>query len=55
MMEGGDRTIFMVSHSERNLRRFCTRGLYVRHGEIVADGSIEDTLDAYNAYMDTDA
>ena len=55
MMAGGDRTIFMVSHSERNLRRFCTRGLYVRHGEIVADGSIEDTLDAYNAYMDTDA
>jgi ABC-2 type transport system ATP-binding protein len=55
MMAGGDRTIFMVSHSERNLRRFCTRGLYVRHGEIVADGSIDETLDAYNAYMDTDA
>ena len=55
MMAGGDRTIFMVSHSERNLRRFCTRGLYVRHGEIVADGNIDETLDAYNAYMDTDA
>ena len=26
------RTLFFVSHSERDLRRFCTRGLYLDKG-----------------------
>src|SRR5215218_6047882 len=26
---GGGRTLFLVSHNERDLRRFCTRGLYL--------------------------
>lgn len=51
-MLGGGRTLFMVSHSEKNLLRFCSRGLYVRKGQIVADGPIADTLKAYNDYMD---
>jgi ABC-2 type transport system ATP-binding protein len=51
-MLGGGRTLFMVSHSEKNLLQFCTRGLYVRKGQIVADGPIADTLQAYNDYMD---
>jgi ABC-2 type transport system ATP-binding protein len=45
----GSRTLFLVSHSEADLRRFCTRGLYLREGELIADGPIEDTLAAYNA------
>ena len=44
----GGRTLFLVSHSEPDLRRFCTRGLYLRQGELIKDGPIEDTLDAYN-------
>jgi ABC-2 type transport system ATP-binding protein len=43
------RTLFLVSHSEADLRRFCSRGLYLREGELIADGPIEDTLEAYNA------
>jgi ABC-type polysaccharide/polyol phosphate transport system ATPase subunit len=43
------RTLFLVSHSEADLRRFCSRGLYLREGELIADGPIESTLEAYNA------
>jgi ABC-type polysaccharide/polyol phosphate transport system ATPase subunit len=43
------RTLFLVSHSEADLRRFCSRGLYLREGELIADGPIEETLEAYNS------
>ncbi|MEJ1087409.1 ABC transporter ATP-binding protein [Microbacterium sp. Mu-80] len=43
------RTLFFVSHSERDLRRFCKRGLYLNKGELVLDGPIGDVLDRYNA------
>jgi ABC-2 type transport system ATP-binding protein len=44
----GHRTLFMVSHSEQHLTRFCKRGLYLRRGELVLDAGIEETLQAYN-------
>jgi ABC-2 type transport system ATP-binding protein len=43
------RTLFFVSHSERDLRRFCTRGLYLDKGRLQLDGSIGEVLDRYNA------
>lgn len=43
------RTLFFVSHSERDLRRFCTRGLYLDKGRLQLDGQIGEVLDAYNA------
>ena len=42
------KTLFLVSHSEADLRRFCSRGLYMRQGELITDGPIEETLEAYN-------
>lgn len=48
MLEGG-RTLFFVSHNEKDLRRFCTRGLYLDKGALVLDASIGDVLDRYNA------
>lgn len=47
MLSGG-RTLFLVSHSEADLLRFCTRGLYLHEGALVTDGSIGDAIDAYN-------
>jgi ABC-2 type transport system ATP-binding protein len=41
------RTLFLVSHSDRDLRRFCTRGLYLRKGKLVHDGPMADVLAAY--------
>ncbi|MFC4140305.1 MULTISPECIES: ABC transporter ATP-binding protein [unclassified Microbacterium] len=43
------RTLFFVSHNERDLRRFCRRGLYLNKGVLVLDGPIGDVLDRYNA------
>lgn len=43
------RTLFLVSHSEPDLMRFCTRGLYLREGRMVHDGPLEEVLERYNA------
>jgi ABC-2 type transport system ATP-binding protein len=42
------KTLFLVSHSEADLRRFCSRGLYLREGALITDGPIEDALEHYN-------
>lgn len=43
------RTLFFVSHNERDLRRFCTRGLYFDKGALAMDAPIAEVLDRYNA------
>lgn len=43
------RTLFFVSHSEKDLLRFCSRGLYLDKGALVLDGPIQDVVDRYNA------
>ncbi|WP_261166053.1 ABC transporter ATP-binding protein [Microbacterium sp. Marseille-Q6965] len=43
------RTLFFVSHNERDLQRFCTRGLYIREHRLVMDGPIDDVIAQYNA------
>lgn len=45
----GGRTLFFVSHNERDLRRFCLRGLYLDKGALVLDASINEVLTRYNA------
>ena len=49
------RTLFLVSHSERDLKRFGTRGLYLRAGELVMDGPMDDVLSRYNEDQGTAA
>lgn len=44
----GGRTLFFVSHNERDLTRFCTRGLYLDRGSLVLDASIGEVLQRYN-------
>jgi ABC-2 type transport system ATP-binding protein len=46
---GEGRTLFFVSHNERDLRRFCTRGLYLDKGRLTMDAAIDQVLDRYNA------
>ncbi|HEX7835740.1 MAG TPA: ABC transporter ATP-binding protein, partial [Pseudolysinimonas sp.] len=45
----GGRTLFFVSHNERDLLRFCKRGLYLDKGELVLDAPIREVVDRYNA------
>jgi ABC-2 type transport system ATP-binding protein len=44
----GGRTLFFVSHNEKDLRRFCTRGLYLDKGKLVLDDDISSVLSRYN-------
>jgi len=48
-MLAAGRTLFFVSHNEKDLLRFCTRGLYLEKGALVFDGPIDEALDRYNA------
>ena len=41
------RTMLLVSHNENDLRRLCTRGIYIREHGIAVDGPIEDVLEVY--------
>ncbi|GAA3689616.1 ABC transporter ATP-binding protein [Yimella sp. RIT 621] len=41
------RTLFLVSHSEGDLLRFCTRGLYLKDGGLEMDGPMEDVVEKY--------
>lgn len=41
------RTLFLVSHSETDLRRFCTRGIYLQAGRLVGDGEMLEILERY--------
>jgi ABC-2 type transport system ATP-binding protein len=45
----GGRTLFFVSHNEKDLRRFCTRGLYLNNGSLVLDAPIDEVLERYNS------
>lgn len=49
------RTLFLVSHSESDLKRFSTRGLYLKRGELRMDGPITDVLERYNSDLDAGA
>ncbi|MFI5456608.1 MAG: ABC transporter ATP-binding protein [Isosphaerales bacterium] len=44
-----DRTqvVVLVSHELATLRQLCTRGLWIQHGRLVADGPIDQVVDAY--------
>jgi ABC-2 type transport system ATP-binding protein len=45
----GGRTLFFVSHNERDLLRFCDRGLYLDKGALVLDAPIKDVVKRYNS------
>jgi ABC-2 type transport system ATP-binding protein len=47
MLSGG-RTLFLVSHSEGDLKRFSQRGLYLRQGQLVGDGPVREVIEQYN-------
>ncbi|HEY1485751.1 MAG TPA: ABC transporter ATP-binding protein [Micromonosporaceae bacterium] len=41
------RTLVFVSHAEKDLVRFCERGLFLDAGHLVIDGPLEEALVAY--------
>ena len=45
-------SLFLASHSEELLMKFCTRGLVFNHGQVVYDGKLEDALNYYGEDFD---
>ncbi|GAA4957216.1 hypothetical protein GCM10023224_48860 [Streptomonospora halophila] len=43
------RTMVLVSHNEADLRRFCSRGFYLKDGALALDDGIDAVLGAYQA------
>ena len=41
------KAVVLVSHDLESLREFCTRGLWIQHGRLVADGPIDEVIDRY--------
>jgi len=41
------KTLFLVSHKERDLKEFCTRGLYLKNGSLEVNGTLTEALNAY--------
>jgi ABC-2 type transport system ATP-binding protein len=52
LLEAGT-TLFLVSHAEGHLRRYCRRGLYLADGELRADGPIQQVLEQYERDQET--
>jgi ABC-2 type transport system ATP-binding protein len=46
------RTMLLVSHNERDLLRWCERGIYLRREQPPIEGPIQEIMDLYNADED---
>ena len=44
-------TVFLVSHSNSNIRQICDRVLWMDHGRLLMDGPTEEVLPAYEATL----
>lgn len=53
-MRAEGRTMVLVSHEEEDLLRFCAQGLYLRDGELCADGPMAAVLARYREDQDRD-
>ncbi|WP_165221428.1 ABC transporter ATP-binding protein [Aquisphaera insulae] len=47
---GRSHAVILVSHDMATLRELCTRGVWLRQGQIVADGPIDPIIDDYLAW-----
>jgi ABC-2 type transport system ATP-binding protein len=52
-MLGEGRTMLLVSHNENDLRRWCSRGIYLRRDQPLVTGPIDDILEMYLDEDDT--
>jgi teichoic acid transport system ATP-binding protein len=44
-------TVFLVSHNAQTVASFCDRAIWLEHGNVVADGPVDDVLGRYSASM----
>jgi len=51
-MINGGATVVFVSHSSANVRKLCTRAIWIDHGENKMIGPVGEVLDAYKEFCD---
>jgi ABC-type polysaccharide/polyol phosphate transport system ATPase subunit len=44
------KALVLVSHNLDSLRELCTRGLWIQHGQLVADGPIDEVIARYRRW-----
>lgn len=44
-------TILFVTHATEQIKRFCTRGIWIKQGEIAADGEASHVVDMFDNFM----
>ncbi len=44
-------TVLFVSHSSQQVLRMCNKGILLEHGELVAQGEVQDIVDLYERKM----
>ena len=42
-------TVLYVSHNAESVKELCTRAIYLKKGELIYDGTVEDALQVYQA------
>lgn len=47
------RTIFFVSHNLEAVQSLCSRALLIRRGQVAVDGTVEEAVQEYLAYLNT--
>lgn len=45
-------TVLFVSHSQQQVLRMCNKGILLEHGELVAQGDVEDIVKLYEQKME---
>src|SRR5205085_3442098 len=46
-VSGEGRTVLFVSHSMSTIRSLCSRGILLKNGSMIYDGSVESCIDKY--------
>lgn len=44
-------TILFVTHAIEQIKRFCTRAIWIKNGEVVEDGGASQVVDLYDNFM----
>lgn len=44
-------TILFVTHAIEQIKRFCTRAIWIKNGEVVEDGEASQVVDIYDNFM----
>lgn len=45
------KTVFFISHSLNQMRKFCKKAIWIEGGHLVMEGNINDVCDEYEKYM----